>query len=99
MFKVTCARCGRTTDSNLAQKCAHCGMEPLCETCFPMDVHNCIRIESMDDDTETTSATVALLNAIEEYHIAKSGENAVEANNAFDVLMEVFNDVRELGHA
>lgn len=102
MFEVTCARCGRTTESNVAQKCAHCDLEPLCETCVAMDVHNCKgSIDDMpeDDDTETTSAAAALLNAIEEYYTAKDSGNASEADRAFDALMEVYNDVKELGHA
>lgn len=100
MFEVTCARCGRTTESNVAQKCAHCDIEPLCEACIPMDVHNCMRIKPMDEDnTEPTSAAAALLNAIDDYYVAKNGGNVAEADNAFDALMEVYNDVKEVGYA
>lgn len=91
MFEVTCARCQKKIESCVAQKCGHCELEPLCETCIRMDIHKCGE-NKMEPNEADNDLLLRMIAAIDDLQIARCGPIA-EEQDAFEILIAVRNDV------
>lgn len=96
MSKVTCIKCQRLVEASLAQKCDHCEVEPFCETCIDMQAHSC-KGKPMDEN-DTQDLLLALVNAVDDLQAVR-GSNEKAEDEAFEVLLQLRNDVASAHYA
>ena len=96
MFKVICLKCQKKVESSLAQKYGHCELQPFCEACIDMQIHNCGG-KTMDEEY-TQDYVARLLAAIDDLQVARGSTEKAE-EEAFETLLQIRNDMASAHYA